>query len=54
MRRSIFTKAPAKSNPCNPYLAVLQNNLQKAKNLNTNNQKYKKKQVQTNKGTLIF
>ena len=33
---------------------VLQNNLQKTKSLNTNNQTYKKKQVQTNKRTLTL
>ena len=33
---------------------LLQNNLRKTKTLNTNNQKCKKKQVQTNKRTLIL
>ena len=33
-------------------LSMLQNNLRKTKSLNTNNQKCKKKQVQTNTDTL--
>ena len=35
-------------------MPLLQNNLRKTKSLNTNNQKCKKKQVQTNKRTLIL
>ena len=36
------------------WFQLLQNNLRKSKSLKTNNQKCKKKQVQTNKRTLIL
>ena len=36
------------------WFQLLQNNLRKTKSLKTNNQKCKKKQVQTNKRTLIL